>query len=428
MIYILLTFIAILLIIEFKLKNSFVAPSVILLLSFLMATTLILINNSNWDVVLYVKFLSYVFTAILSFIVSTHFIDFLLDGNYSRDKLPKELNKIAKPSIFMMIVVSVSFCIYAYIYIHRYGLSSNITQLLSKAYFTNVSTNGNLDGFIDTQMLKIITAIGYISFYQLLLARYVLRDKISQVINYYNILLFLITAILTTDRNILLRFFIYGCVLWIMFFSESKKNSLKYINVKIIGRSLVYGLIALASFYTLGKTKGYTSNIERVIGIYGGSGLYNFNLYLQSFNSPLLWGKETFRALNALVNTLLGVSKVNSLSIFYTPIAFKSSTEFVYISNIYSSLRPFLQDFGFLGMIIFPFSLGTLFEIFYITTQKKKWGFSWIFYAYIIYPIAYFTIADQFFSRIHLGSVYEIFWLAFFYCYIQRIIHFNLKL
>lgn len=216
-----------------------------------------------------------------------------------------------------------------------------------------------------------------------------------------------------------------------MFFSESKKNSLKYVNFKIIVRSLFYGLIALASFYVFGKTKGYTSSIERVIGIYGGSGLYNFNLYLHSFSRPLcplLWGEETFRSLNALVNTLLGLPKVNDLSIFYTPIAFKSSTGFVYISNIYSSLRPFLQDFGFLGMIIFPFSLGVLFEIFYITTQKTKFGFSWIFYAYIIYPIAYFTIADQFFARIHLGSIYEIFWLVFFYFYIQRIIHFKIKL
>lgn len=161
-----------------------------------------------------------------------------------------------------------------------------------------------------------------------------------------------------------------------MFFSESKKNSLKYVNFKIIVRSLFYGLIALASFYVFGKTKGYTSSIERVIGIYGGSGLYNFNLYLHSFSRPLLWGEETFRSLNALVNTLLGLPKVNDLSIFYTPIAFKSSTGFVYILNIYFSLRPFLQDFDFLDMIIFSFLLGALFEIFYITTQKTKFGFS----------------------------------------------------
>lgn len=154
-----------LLIIEFKLKNSFIAPSVILLLSFWMAIILILINYSNWNVVLYLKFLIYVFAAILSFIVATHFIDFLCDEKYSKDKLPKELNKIAKSNIFMMISISVSFCVYAYIYIHRYGFSTNFTQLLSTAYSTNVSTNGNVDGFFDMQMLKINTAIGYISFY-----------------------------------------------------------------------------------------------------------------------------------------------------------------------------------------------------------------------------------------------------------------------
>ncbi|MGZ7236497.1 hypothetical protein ACXWOK_09905, partial [Streptococcus pyogenes] len=74
---------------------------------------------------------------------------------------------------------------------------------------------------MDTQMLKIITAIAYISFYQFLLAKYVVKSRISQFINYFNIFIFAVTAALSTDRNILLRFFIYAFVLWILFFAES---------------------------------------------------------------------------------------------------------------------------------------------------------------------------------------------------------------
>ena len=90
-------------------------------------------------------------------------------------------------------------------------------------------------------------------------------------------------------------------------------------------------------------------------------------------------------------------------------------------------MRPFLMDFGYFGMIIFPAVLGIIFEFIFSISQRHKYDLIWVIYAASIYPIAYFTILDQFFARIHLGSVYEIFWLVVFYIYIQRNIKFRVK-
>lgn len=426
MIYILLIAIVALLILELRLRESFAAPSVILLLSFLMAGSLILVNYRNWDVVLHFKFMVYVQTAIISFLLSTHLTRYLYRGIRREKKSLSYYKRIAKPSLFLMSVVTIAFLIYVVLYLRRNGFSANLTALLSNTYANNVSSNGNSGGFIDNQMLKIVTAIAYISFYQFLLAKYVVKVKGAQIINYYNITVFLFTAVLSTDRNILLRFFIYGFVLWIMFFLDTKKGYVKNINFKIIRKAIVYGVFAMGLFYLVGQTKGYTSNLQRVIGIYGGSGLYNFNLYIEQLPKELLWGNATLTPVKLLVETLLGLSN-NPVSIFYDNIAFKSSTGFVYISNIYSAMRPFVQDFGYFGVILFPFILGSTFEFFYGISRTRPYGFAWIYYAYIIYSVAYFSIAEQFFARIHLGSIYEIFWLIVFYLYILRKVQFKVR-
>lgn len=427
MIYILLISVIALLIIELKLRESFAAPSVIFLLSFLMASSLIFINLKNWDVVLSNKFLLYVFTAIFSFLLATHLTRFLYRGRKKEKKSISAYSRIAKPSVFLMVVSTLAFLVYVMIFIRRNGFSLNLTALLSTTYSNNVSSNGNSGGFLDNQMLKIVTAIAYITFYQLLLSIYVVKVKNSRFITFYNIILFLLVAVLSTDRNILLRFFIYGFVLWIMFFLDTNKGYVRNINFKIIRRAIIYGAIAMSVFYLFGQTKGYTSNFQRAVGLYGGSGLYNFNLYLQRLsNTSLQWGSETFKYAKNLLNLIIGTS-VSGFMAFDAPIVYKSSTGFVYASNIYSSLRPFFVDFGYFGMIIFPFMLGTIFELLFSVSQNRKYDFSWVLYSAVIYPAAYFTISEQFFARIHLGSVYEIFWLVVFYIYIQRNIKFRVK-
>ncbi len=204
-------------------------------------------------------------------------------------------------------------------------------------------------------------------------------------------------------------------------------GSLEKINVQIIKKAFGILIIGVVIFYYLGKLKNYTSNLERVIGLYGGSGLYNFNLFLSNeIGHTYELGKASFSNLFSIFSSLGFTTNVLEKVTFSEPIIFLSSTGFVYASNIYSSLRPYVLDYGYFGVIIMPFILGSLFEILYQLVKKSKYSFSWLFYAMMVYPLIYFTIDEQFFNRIHLGMLYEIFWLFLFYYYTKRKIKFIL--
>lgn len=426
MIYLLLLSIILLLIYEMKTRKSFVAPSVMLLLSFFMASLLILINYFNWDVSLTPKFLVYVLTAILSFVICTHVTRYILkDIRVGKMMTFQRYKDISKPRWSMEVILIIVFLLYIMLYFRRVGFNLDLTAIMSSAYNSNVSNSGNSGSFLETQLLKMVTGIVYISYYQIFLARFVVKRHSTKYILILNTSIFLLTATLSTDRNILLRFFIFSIVLWIMFYFDSNKDYMKNINFKIFKRLILFGVIVLFVFYIAGRLKGYVSNFQRSISLYGGSGLYNFNIFLNNFSDfQLKMGEETFKGVRVLLNTIFGVKSQETITFFDPQIAFKSSTGFVYISNIYSALRPFLIDFGYVGMIVFPGMVGIFYEILYTIAIRNKYNFSWILYAALIYPVVYFSISEQFFARFHLGSMYEIFWLIVFYQYVKSPIRF----
>ena len=428
MIYLLLLSIILILIYEVRTRKSFVAPSVLLLLSFLMASLLIFINYNNWDVSLTPKFLLYVLTAIISFVSCTHFTHYILkDLRSGKTMSIQRFTEISRPRWTMEFILIFVFLMYIVLYFRRVGFNIDLTAIMSSAYNENVSNSGNSGGFLETQLLKMITAIVYISFFQIFLARYVVKTQSTKFVFILNTAIFLLTAILSTDRNILIRFFIFSIVLWVMFYLDSNKDYMKNINFKIFKRLILFGVIVLFVFYIAGRLKGYVSNFQRSISLYGGSGLYNFNILLNNSNGyQLKMGEETFKSVKVLLNTIFGTVSQETITFFDPQIAYKSSTGFVYISNIYSALRPFLLDFGYVGMILFPGIVGIFYETLYSVAIKNKYNFSWILYAALIYSVVYFSISEQFFARFHLGSMYEIFWLIVFYQYIKLPIRFSI--
>ena len=156
------------------------------------------------------------------------------------------------------------------------------------------------------------------------------------------------------------------------------------------------------------------------MGKYGGTGLYNFNLHLLK-DEELTYGKSTFLLLD---NTLRsfgipgdengdGGASEEILVDEFTK--YKSQNGFIYSSNIYSAMRPYADDFGLIGMVIFPGFMGMFFELLYVFAKKYRFGFAWAFYAITVYPVVYFAIAEQFFRRLHLGIVYELGWFTVIY-------------
>lgn len=422
MIYLLLLLTFVLLGIDFYIWRSLIRPSIVFLLSFILASSIIMLNQRNWDVVLSNRFMMYTVTAILSFYIGTLMIDYLhLRKKSPLSEISKEsLSVMATPSKVLFLIAIVAMIAYVFLIFRGIQLSTDVSFMLRQIYDRNVAHNGS-NTFVVNQLVKVLTAIANISFFQFLLDKYVVKIGKGQWTHVVVIMLFLLMAAISTDRNIFLRFFIYCIVLWILFFTAAHKGKITRSHLKPLLKLALYLVLAVGMFYLFGKLKGYKSDFGRSISLYGGSGLYNFNLYLnESLPVHYKFGAVTFRSFLGILGRFGIDSLVQKGPAFSEFIIYKSKTGFIYESNIYSAMRPFVEDFGYLGMVIFPFIMGLFFETLYSLTRKSQYGFSWILYALMIYPLAYFSISEQFFNRFHLGSIYEIGWVLIFYWYIRN--------
>ena len=402
---------------DLYIQKSFIAPSALLLLSFIMAIGLIAMNTENWDVVIYEEFTLYILSAVMAFVLGCFIMEIVCCANvgYGEQQIQDIEFGDNYPAVLLAFLSGVCGIAYLYLLTRDISFSGGISKALGTIY--NRAVTGSTSNFVLHQMLEIVIAVSKISVFQLFIIKYFKKSKAQNAVILVPVLVSLACMVFSTDRNIILRYIIYAVCLWVLFYSNNIGESIRKRNWHIFKYAVVILAVVVALFYGLGKAKGYTSNFERMIGIYGGSGLYNFNIYLHNFpGTELQWGSSTF---STLQNTLRALGIIDGTAadtmVIDDMIIHASSNGYVYASNVYSAMRPYLDDFGYLGMFVYPFIMGAFFEMLYYLTQRMKYGFAWIFYAVMIYPAVYFTIAEQFYARLHLGLVYEIMWPLLFY-------------
>ncbi|MBS4456653.1 O-antigen polymerase [Tuanshanicoccus lijuaniae] len=398
--------------IEIFLRKSILTPNSVMYLAFLFSSTIIFFNFNNWDVVLNDKFFGYVITAILVFAFGTLLARFSI-VEIKKENLDFDKHKnLIYPEILILWLSILSFIFYIIVGLRNYTFSGSWTLFLRSIY-DSVST-GTSGNFVKNQFLMINIVLAKINLYEYLRRTYILKSASKKIKLLIPVILFFILSILSTDRNILIRFIIYGLSLWGLFTLHTGDEQFIKKLFLLIKKGFVYIVLAIGLFYLFGKTKNYKSNLSRVVGLYGGSGLYNFNIFLERLQDNALgFGKYTLSNLFYLFNPEKFGDLANSN--LHENVAFRSSTGFVYISNVYSSFRLYVQDFGYFGMIIFPLIIGFFYEKLYKLTMKKKDGFTLVIYSHLLYSIVYLPILEQFFQRLHLGFIYELFWLTFFY-------------
>ena len=283
---------------------------------------------------------------------------------------------------------------------------SGFTNALRKAY-----TEEKSYGFFTTQILEALVGLMYISLHRVFVEAFYLKKRVNRTL-FLPIVLFLGATLLYTDRNIFLRFMITGLIAFVMAFNWrgiTARNNARLTVTMVVAVAAIAGV-----FWYYGHLKQYTSNFERMVGIYAGSGIYGFNLWLKEFSGPFTKGEFMFSSvLNTLARFRIGSG--TTLTQYFEYITYEAKNGYVFATNIYSALRIYYQDFGIFGIAGVTFGMGMLFEKLYQVAVRNKFGFWWLFYCAHIYHVLYVPILEQFMLRFHLGLVYEIFWLWFFY-------------
>ena len=409
-------------------KKDLISPWFLLCLALTASMLIVVINTKNWGVHLSGKFLMYTVSAIVSWGVGSA----LIRRVYSTQPKGRKSNKpiaestsisvhaIAYPVNTMALVSLAAGVVYVARVISSVPWDGDVAGILRRIYDNTVYNNYS-PGFIFNQMREIVVAIAYISIYEMLKIRHI-REKARLTVLKLCVPVIMLGCIIavSTDRNIFLRFAIYVIVISILFLEKDEN----YSNIKLIGYVVAVMLAVFVVFFLLGKAKQYASNFTRALGIYGGSGLYDFNVWIQDFNGPFQHGASTFKttlsALQSIVERLNGGIVQAGVNRFDEFVTYRAPNGYFFKSNIYSALRPYVEDFGYAGVIIFPFISGVLFEFLYRVAKRRKGGYAWIFFAMQIYPIVFYPVLEQLFRRWHLGIIYEIGLSAIIYCICYR--------
>lgn len=423
-----LTFIiiaAFVLIAYFSGDRDLLSPWFLLCLAIFACFTIVLLNYNNWDVKINGVFVIYLSTAIFAFGFGGLIIKLLHPQVYSSNNTLIKVSvddsgiKRKYPVNLFILISFICATLYIWKLLSDAGEVSSFSGKIRFIYDKVVNDNYS-PGALYNQMLEIVVAIAYVNTYRLMLRITSRKDKLSYIRLIIPIILFIVTVLVSSDRNIFIRYAIYFVFLYVLFFRENYKK--KNANAKIVQKVIILVIVMVLVFFLLGKAKQYTSNIVNSISIYAGSGLYDFNLWIQDFNGPNLNGASTFSVFLNTLQTLfnrIGLSfdivEVNRIDPFIT---YTSSNGYVFSSNIYTALKPYVEDFGYFGVILFPLIMGAFYQWLFIKMKRSKYGFAWVAYCMLIYPIIFFPILEQLFRRFHLGFIYELVWLAIFFYFV----------
>lgn len=410
--------------IDFIIQKDIVAPFCLVQLSLLMALILIILNYNKWEVVICDRFIIYLLSAIVSFAIGCLIIHLLIGkGGSESSKLVEirysEIQREKFPANTVITVAIICGIVYIVLSIKEVGFSFDVTYILRNLY--EKKQNDSVENVFMNQPFLILQALAKVCFFELMISKYVRERRCSYKL-FLVIVIFVLCAFFSTDRNVMIRFIIFCITLWVFFYMNLNKGKEIKAGKKIVKKLGIVVGCAFVFLYIMGLSKRYDSSFVDMVSTYAGSGLYNFNLFLSNFDAwDFTYGKVTFSSVNNVLASfgLLGND--------YVPLAwnddflsFYTSSGFHYSSNIYSALKPFVQDFGFWGTVLFPLFFGLLYETLYMFAKRNNYGLSWILYAALVYPLVYFSILEQFFKRMHLGSVYELFWVIIIYFLIYK--------
>ncbi len=409
-------------------NKKFLSPWFLLCAITLASFAIVLLNYNNWQVNINGKFVVYITSALLAFGAGTLLIS-VFSKERSRQSTLLSVQSMQcgrKYPVNLLLILSVAAAI-GYIvksFLDVGGFSLSFSIALRKMYDMRVVEDYS-PGFIFNQMLEIVVAIAYVNTFRLLMKIYNkhghIQDNIGAIRLIIPIIVMLFATVVSTDRNIFIRYGIYLVCMWMFFYYNNSKK--KRANLRIMCMLVIFIAIAAALFFLMGKMKQYSSDFFKSISIYAGSGLYCFNLWIADYNVAPMWGASTFSQLITTIGVLLkpfGVDLHGTVNRIDPFIEFVSANGYSFSSNIYTALRPFVEDFGYFGVIIFPFIMGLFYQWLYKAANKSKNGRGWIIYCILIYPVIFFPILEQLFKRFHFGFIYEIAWPLIIYYFALR--------
>jgi oligosaccharide repeat unit polymerase len=252
--------------------------------------------------------------------------------------------------------------------------------------------------------------------------------KSKNIRNFFPVLIYIPYIILSSGRVD----FIILITIWIIIggiFFMQKNQWDPHLNIKIL-RNAFLGIFSFLLFFVIAGSFRRSDMLERplfFISNYTGQSIPALNDFILHPRPPGIYFGE---------HSLFGIySFLRKLGFDYP--SFYEPYDFIYIgnvhANVYSIIRRYLEDFGYIGLYALMFFLGFSCSILFFIVYKCK-SLKLIFYAFIIHSIALIAIEERFFMTVITpGTAYLFIALSFFYFmyvdkkYIKEIMNYCFK-
>ncbi len=402
------------------------SPVVIVCFVFFVSTFILFTNIFEWGV--YISpFTTFVITiSLVSFIVISWMVRKATNVYEQKMQIDIAPIHVSNVKIFVSFCFQMLCCLFYYKEVVR--IASYVTQdwgmgLIWKyrrmAFYTdNLANYQRMNDWV-TQGYKVTMVIAYIMLFLFVNNVIVNKDNLKKNLKYLVLIpAYIFMLILAGNRMAIMNMMFFAIISWYILVTlrtgVSRKKSMKYAS-----HFLRIGLISIVAFWLL------TSVVQRytklpfweMVSIYAGAPVQLLDLYIQEPVEPnKVWGQES---LINIINSLykLGLSEHHGI----INLEYRDYNG-VSLGNVYTTLRRFIQDYGYFGMIICISLISFFYNFIYYKVIRKinkisyKSLMSIIIYAFMVYPLFLFSIEEYFTLMWSVGYIFTLvlFYVLFF--------------
>lgn len=407
----LIAILAILCIVSYNIfKKDILSPSFISCIMFEISAVLACIGKYSWndEESLSGITIGIVVIGMISFIIGEYILKKFFYKQKKEIEAKHSIIKIKKYKYFIMylfVIVTIAFIVLELNRICQYYNydSNNISDMLSfyrhkSVLYEDVLTRDHTDiNFFVKQMHKVCVVIGFINIYIVINNFFYDEKKYKNSLNSLVIACICMgESLLTSGRALLMHYLIFTLFMVLFFIRKKYKIS----NAKLVVGSCISLLLMTISFYFIAPLlgRGASNGIIEYISFYFGTTIPSLNRFLQNIPEHSKYiGEETFTGVYLFLNKIKLISYTRSTAYGWQCFANGAG------SNVYTSLRAYYFDFGFIGLICCQLLFGFVFSK--LDSLKNRDNRYLIIYAYYFYVLIEQIRAEQFFYAMSTTTI-----------------------
>lgn len=390
-------------------NKNLMSPSLLLSFGYLVAIISCSMNIEKWNVDIHLNTCMIILLGIFSFFIGEFIsVHILNKKKIEINNINLKCIEVSNLKIIIMIIINIVIALLLLSEIIRIsgGFSGDFNEMMNK-YKTSISYGDEVIKSYVVQLIKVAKGIGFVFLY--IFFNNIFYDKSIKVnIKYlFPVFTYLIITFLKGGRLNMIGLVVASLFLYYYNWCKSTKWK-KSISFKFIKILCITFIIFIIVFYQTKNIVGRMSkkNVFDYITEYLGGSIQLLDEYLN--DNVKLEGKfETFPGVIQSINKL-GFSNIEVRK----SLEFRHIIDGAYLGNIYTGLRRYYNDFGYLGVIGLQIGYAILFNNIFIKIKRNNKItyaniYRTIFYSYNLFAILTQAMEDHFFIDLSAGYLIE---------------------